>query len=99
MMTRNELWQKRQQAIRVARTQLNNITRKEKLSEKATPKQMDTPVEKRNAVLANFAITPSFPERDEGNRSAEPDPLEMEAIRQEAVNYTRPFGGNKGREL
>ena len=107
MKTRTDIWKLRQAQlnahsqvlIRMPSPSPNNAKAKEPSNEKATPKKAAAPSDSRDAIRTDFAIPPVFPKQNEKRRSTEPDEVEMAAIRQEALIYTRPFGGDEGRAM
>ena len=105
MKTRADMWklrqaqQRAQQQVLIRMPSPQNTKSKELANEKVTPKQTSAPDEKRKDVLTNFAIPPVFSKPDAKRRAAELDPLEMEAIRNEALIYTRPFDGEEERSI
>lgn len=89
--------QQAQRRVLIRMPSSDNSKAKEQPHEKTTSKQANAPSDMRDAIRSDFAIPPVFHKPDEKRRSTELDPLEMEAIRAEAVNYTRPFEGGEGR--
>ncbi len=103
MKTRNDLWilrqtQQAQPRVLIRMPTPQNIKSKEQHNEKATPKQTDAPSDMRDELRTDFAIQPVFPKPDAERRPTQPDPVEMEAIRAEALIYTRLFGGEERRD-
>lgn len=101
MKNRTDVWKLRQMQqaqprVLVRMPTSQNIKTKEQPHEKATPKETDAPSDKRDAIRDDFAIPPSF-KPDEKRRAAELVEMEMAAIRQEALVYTRPYEGGEGR--
>lgn len=103
MKTRTDILKLRQAQLNAQRQVLirmpNNVKAKEPLNEKAKPMQADTQNDKRDAIRADFAIPPVVHTPDAKRRAAQLSQVEMEAIRTEALTYTRPYDAGERKEL